>query len=448
MDFDKLVTKFTKDYPNIDSSLIHAIVSEATSEDEIRQTLEVLGADAEFETPDWKLHETRDLENALAGTQEDFSLIEFYEGKLVFKNQESTTNENEFEDKDFDNHIRNNSLDPSIKTDLAKLYSLYPMMNKEKIKTVFIETNYIVDQAAEELLSLDAAERFQREEDQLEQHMERLQLAKDKQKYNESKSKSKRRSKQLPQNFAKNVQYLEKVYHLTNKDANDLLEENDFSMTQAINYMDSLNKTQKWSTVASNQVPPPAVSHAQLVSSMPLPSVQKKPIMSKQVVEKEIELNDQMSSVYREKAVAAFAKSKSNPLYRQVAGYYSEQSHKFNAQKHIALDSQFTHIVSKQTQSHCIDLHGLPLHFAVSVAVEKLYQWWQIETHNIQQTDKTSKSMCNVKRTNKPLKIITGAGRHSAANIPKIKNAVRKKLVEERWKFQEFESYFLVNGVL
>lgn len=448
MDFDKLVTKFTQDYPNIDSSLIHAIVSEATSEAEISQTLEVLGADAEFETPDWKSHETRDLETALADAEEDYSLIEFHEGKLVFKNQESALDENEFEDEDFDNHIKNNSLDPSIKTDLVKLYSLYPMMNKEKIKTVFIETNYIVDQAAEELLSLDAAERFQREEDQLEQHMERLQLAKDKQKYNESKSKSKRRSKQPSQNFAKNIQYLEKVYNLSNKDANDLLEENDFSMTQAIHYMDSLNSTQKWSTVASNQVPPSAVSHAQLVSSMPLPSVQKKPVMSKQVVEKEIELNDQMSSVYREKAVSAFAKSKSNPLYRQVAGYYSEQSHKFNAQKHIALDSQFTHIVSKQTQSHCIDLHGLPLHFAVSVAVEKLYQWWQIETHRIQQTDKTSRSMCNVKCTNKPLKIITGAGRHSAANIPKIKNAVRKKLMEERWKFQEFESYFLVNGVL
>ncbi|KAF5101294.1 hypothetical protein D0Z00_000964 [Geotrichum galactomycetum] len=312
MDLDKLITKLIYDYPSVDSSLIHAIAHEAISEAAIRETLDVLGADAQFETPDWKSHETRDLENALADTEEDFSLIEFRDGKLSFKHEDCTNDENELEEDDFDEHIKENNLDLSTKTDLAKLYRLYPTMSKDKVKTVFIDNRYIIDNAAEELLSLDAAERFQREEDQLEKHMERLQLAKDKKNH--------------------------------------------------------------W--------------------------------------------------------------------------YYSEQSHKFNAQKHVALDSQFAHMAEKQTQSHCIDLHGLPLHFAVTVATEKLYQWWQIETHHVQQTSKAGVSISALKRATKPLKIITGAGRHSAANIPKIKNAVRKKLVEERWRFQEFDSYFLVNGVL
>lgn len=82
MDFDKLIPKLIQDYPSIDSSLIHAIAHEGASEAAIRETLNVLGADAEFETPDWKSHETRDLQNALADTEEDFSLIEFHDGKL------------------------------------------------------------------------------------------------------------------------------------------------------------------------------------------------------------------------------------------------------------------------------------------------------------------------------------------------------------------------------
>jgi hypothetical protein len=448
MDFEKLIPKLIQDYPCVDSSLIHAIAHEASSEAVIRETLDVLGADAQFETPDWKLHETRDLENALADAEEDFSLIEFHDGKLSFKHEDCTNDENELEDDDFDDHIKKNNLDLSTKADLAKLYRLYPMMSKDKIKTVFIENRYIVDNTAEELLSLDAAERFQREEDQLEKHMEHLQLAKHKKNPSGPKLRGKRRPKQQPSDFAKNVQYIEKVYKLSEKEAADLLEEYDFSMTQVISYMETLSQTNKWSSVASSQVPPPTVSYAQLVPSMSMPPERNTPVMSKKVAQQEVEINNKMSNAYREKAMAAFAKSKSNPLYRQVAGYYSEQSQKYNTQKHVALDSQFAHIAEKQTQSHCIDLHGLPLHFAVTVAIEKLYQWWQIETHHVQQTGKAGGSMSTLKRTTKPLKIITGAGRHSAANIPKIKNAVRKKLVEERWKFQEFDSYFLVSGVL
>jgi len=448
MDFDKLIPKLIQDYPSIDSSLIHAIAHEGASEAAIRETLNVLGADAEFETPDWKSHETRDLQNALADTEEDFSLIEFHDGKLSFKHEDNANDDNELEDDDFNDHIKEHNLDLSTKADLAKLYKLYPMMSRDKIKAVFIENKYIVDKTAEELLSLDAAERFQREEDQLDKHMERLQLAKDKKNHNGPKLKGKRRPKQQPSDFAKNVQYLEQVYKLTEEEAIDLLEEYNFSMVQVINHMEPLSQTNKWSTVASSKAPPPPISYAQLVPSMSMPPDRNTPVMSKKVAEKEVEINDKMSNAYREKALMAFAKSKSNPLYRQVAGYYSEQSHKFNTQKHVALDSQFAHMAEKQTQSHCIDLHGLPLHFAVSVAVEKLYQWWQIESHHVQQTGKAGGSMSSFKRATKPLKIITGAGRHSAANIPKIKNAVRKKLVEERWKFQEFDSYFLVNGVL
>lgn len=101
------------------------------------------------------------------------------------------------------------------------------------------------------------------------------------------------------------------------------------------------------------------------------------------------------------------------------------------------LHSRFAQIVASQTLEYSIDLHHLSAEYAVNSASDKLENWW---------TRECSMNASAPRRTIKSLRIITGAGTHSVDGIPRIKNGVRKMLVENRWNFVEHRAHFDVYG--
>lgn len=429
--------KFSLEFPNLDAGLILAIASDADSEDECRQTLTLLDTEAQFQTVDWKAQESQDLESALRNTTEQFSAIEIRDGKLAFK-AEDDPDDWITETEDFEQD-RKGKKSTKIKErkEVSLLCRMFPTISRDKIKSVLTQYEFNIDRATEELLSFEALQEYQREE-QFEAHLRKL----------EDKANAKLdqgAAKTYPRkDLSKDILYLEKIYKIPAEKALDILENNDCSLTKAIKHIDSASaKENVWAQVPTKKIEP-AISYSALVqntsTSITTPSSKPTTATPTKVSWRQAERKAAESSAMHAENVAkasmAYRKSRSNPLYRQVAGHYSEQARKHNDEKHVALNSHFNHILSTQSSSHCIDLHGLPLHFAVSSALEKLHKWWPLETQR----------QANSGGTIRPLKLISGAGRHSSANIPKIKNGLRKKLMEEKWIFQEHDSYFMVTG--
>lgn len=139
---------------------------------------------------------------------------------------------------------------------------------------------------------------------------------------------------------------------------------------------------------------------------------------------------------YVKKAAEAYRKAKSNPLYRSVAGHYMGMARQHAISNNARLSSRFDDIVMRQTTQYSIDLHHLSLSYALEAASLKLENWWISEEIEI--------SRC--RRPVHFLKIVTGAGTHSVDNIPRIKNGVRKMLVEGQWNFTEHRAHYDVYG--
>lgn len=447
MDKDKVTEKLTEEFQNLDGSLIAAIVHESATEEAARETLAVLNADAQFNETSWKHQDKLDLENALKNSEENYSGIELRNGRVTFKADDET--HSDYEDDAFykDEYTVDNTenseeatdkahlkLTKTMKSDLARLSIMYPSIEKKKIQMTYFDCGNDIERAAEELISLEIAEKYQKEEEQIQQHLVKQQNNNG---YtSKSKTKLKKVSKREATKLENNIEYLQKAFNMEYGKAREVLEINDYSLVKSINSIESIKpstSTKAWNVItpSTSKVQQPVIQYSQVASGAS--NVPKTLIIPKNQVQSVIDSNAEVAKDYRDKAATAFRNSKSNHLYRQVAGYYSEQARKFNDRKMVAVDSQFSHLVSQQMTSHSIDLHGLSYHFALGAVHDKLYNWWQIEQRNDHVGGKIN-----------PLKIISGAGRHSAGNIPKIKNGVRKKLIDERWKYQEFDSYFMV----
>lgn len=519
MDTKKLEDKYSLEFPNLDAGLIYAIVGDCASEAECRETLQILSAEAESQPADWKELETRNLEEALKDVDEQFSAIEFRNGKLTFKadDEEEDTDDEDTDEKgdsseegdtgntdetkseiEIENNYTNANANTNITTitnenqnqnlsesdnvkdtddwlsfsedsnarnpkkkqkgrgktsrtrrELAQLLHMFPKISHEKANAVLTQCDHDVERAAEELLSFEALEEFRREH-QLEYHLEKLHL---KNVPLEAKAQAKAKHKRdLQKYLAKDIQYLVKIYKLSPEKAWEYLEDNDYSLHTVIRVIDSASTSTAWQTVIAKPKSP-TVSYAALASSSaPVHKTQtirsanasssRSTIrLSRLEVESQVALSETLQEENRMKAFMAYRKSKSNPLYRSVAGHYSAQAQIHNAEKHVALESRFNNIVRAQTTSHSMDLHGLPLQFAIESAQEKLHKWWSLETQRLKSIGERNSGHVY------PLKLISGSGKHSAANIPKIKNGLRKKLHEGRWIFQEHDSFFVVTGV-
>ncbi|VVT53741.1 uncharacterized protein SAPINGB_P003726 [Magnusiomyces paraingens] len=139
--------------------------------------------------------------------------------------------------------------------------------------------------------------------------------------------------------------------------------------------------------------------------------------------------------VYMRRAAEAYRKASSNPLYRSVAGHYMNMARQHAISNNARLASQFDEVLARQTTDYSIDLHHLSVSYALDATRTKIENWWTKES-----------SSRGAARTVHHLRIITGAGTHSVDNIPRIKNGVKKILLEGNWNFTEHRAHFDVYG--
>lgn len=121
-----------------------------------------------------------------------------------------------------------------------------------------------------------------------------------------------------------------------------------------------------------------------------------------------------------------------NPAYAMALSVYAERVSAYAGDMRELSDELWERKLETQSDRYVIDYHGIPLKTATDTIALKVHNWWTWKQSQIAPTP--------------PLKIITGAGRHSAGGIPVVKNAIRKYLRENQWSYEESSSFFLVHG--
>lgn len=147
-----------------------------------------------------------------------------------------------------------------------------------------------------------------------------------------------------------------------------------------------------------------------------------------------------MHSEARRSAAASAAqmnrRGASNSLYRQAAGYYTEQARE---QACFALGAASTAadiLADQQSTRTSVDLHGVPVHDGVRIARQKAQQWW---------LDLGEMRAAKV-REQGGFSVITGLGRHSAGGVSPLRQAVAAALLQDGWKVSVETGKFVVTG--
>lgn len=129
-----------------------------------------------------------------------------------------------------------------------------------------------------------------------------------------------------------------------------------------------------------------------------------------------------------------------------VTAYYQQEYAKLKKQEIDA--SKRSHLneedsrVDQAARSGMLDLHLLPVENALNATKRTLAEWWNEEL-SLRETNGVKKSHnCSLVD---PIKVLTGRGIHSKGGISRIKIAVRKFL-EGSYNYEEESSYFLVYG--
>ncbi|CAI2166804.1 8831_t:CDS:2 [Funneliformis geosporum] len=118
-----------------------------------------------------------------------------------------------------------------------------------------------------------------------------------------------------------------------------------------------------------------------------------------------------------------------------ISFHYSTEGRKFDtemkkwnlraARSLVRLNSE------KRREENVLDLHGCSVNEALTIVKEKLNQWYS-------ESGRTSL---------KPLKIITGLGKHSPNGVAKLPSAINKFLVKDNWNVKDYKGYLMVNGI-
>lgn len=126
-------------------------------------------------------------------------------------------------------------------------------------------------------------------------------------------------------------------------------------------------------------------------------------------------------------AQSAYRASKSKPLMGGAASYYSSVGRDASAslRRHEAVAADA--LVTTQSRPGEIDLHGTTVKDAVNIARARVESWWANEG---QEWARRGKVMGG------GLKIITGAGKHSAGGRGRLGPAVGGMLIREGWKVE------------
>lgn len=143
------------------------------------------------------------------------------------------------------------------------------------------------------------------------------------------------------------------------------------------------------------------------------------------------------SSAYSQ-ASAAYRKSKSKPLMAGAAAYYSSVGRDASAElaRHDAIVADA--LVSRQSKSGEVDLHGVNVKDAVRITRSKVQNWWDGGAAEWARQGKV--------QGDGGLRIVTGIGRHSEGGKARIGPAVGAMLVKEGWRVEIGQGVVLVRG--
>jgi len=140
-----------------------------------------------------------------------------------------------------------------------------------------------------------------------------------------------------------------------------------------------------------------------------------------------------------DQASAAHKKSKSDRLHGGVAAYHAEIGReRAMAAKELRAAEADT-LVTRQSSSNVLDLHGVSVQDAVRIASTQTQSWWG--------------SLGDAKYASggggparAGFRIVTGVGTHSKNHAPRIGPAVSKMLIREGWRIEIGHGELIVTG--
>lgn len=138
-------------------------------------------------------------------------------------------------------------------------------------------------------------------------------------------------------------------------------------------------------------------------------------------------------------AHAAWRRGKSDPLHRPVAVLYAERGHAL-AESALAIErAEHEDLVDRQSRPGLVDLHGVTVRSGVEIALERTWKWWR----SFGDREAVSREVA-AKR--EPMIVVTGAGKHSAGGVSRLRQAVGSALVRDGWITEAQTGQFVVSG--
>ncbi|KAF2676185.1 hypothetical protein K458DRAFT_380305 [Lentithecium fluviatile CBS 122367] len=139
-------------------------------------------------------------------------------------------------------------------------------------------------------------------------------------------------------------------------------------------------------------------------------------------------------------ASAAYRRGKSDHLMKAAAGYYSQLARDYTSNLHASSESDADALVSSQSTSTTLDLHGVSVPSATRIAKERTLAWWDgLGEARIPGGGRRG--------VGDGYRIVTGLGRHSEGGRGKLGPAVVKSLVGEGWKVEVGSGELVVWGL-
>ncbi|KAK9448978.1 uncharacterized protein V1518DRAFT_416862 [Limtongia smithiae] len=130
-----------------------------------------------------------------------------------------------------------------------------------------------------------------------------------------------------------------------------------------------------------------------------------------------------------------WSRRKTKAMHSAVAGYYGSEVSRFNKDiRELRLDIARIRVDESATSSS-IDLHGIELYEAKTIALEYVNDWWSRRLSG----DRTSASA--------GFRIVTGRGVHSPNGVPRLLPYISQALAAQGWRIELQRGCIVVKGM-
>jgi hypothetical protein len=431
-------------YPYVDSALILALAGDGTDEihpnEELETLLTQLNEDARIldslgETEVSSAKEKQEIEAVLKELQQQEDKEDDSMSKINSLGSFGSLS------SDLDTLSLDESIDENLKQNIAFLRQSFPSLPLATIRAKLLGTRGDVTRATDLLLNSEIL-------DQIESDAHYVS-------YGKKRVRIRNRDKKTTHDNVQ-LQVLSELLGITIEEAAEKYEDNDKSVAKVLALDNAANGTagsmsNAWkeslplapSSLASSRSNLSPVYASRLgqpsTISATATGVPSRPLSAPVGVRNGQQLSNLATQEYElgqdsfSKAREMYRRGKSNPLYGGAATYYSETGQGHMQMYRAAQESVEHQSLQRQSSPYIMDFHGVSAKVAAEACAAKLEDWWTRENRGAGRVT--------------PLKLVTGAGRHSDGGVPKIKNAIRKILKDNGWRFEEDGSFFLVKGV-